>query len=145
MKATWCLEEGESVASYREFHLVVRDVAGFPATIYGIDTEEGFRTMKEAQGWAVSATDLHVELETLAQKYKRVFERAERLREIRYEIGQLLNEAIDLVGQHSQDRARSHWYAHMRVGLGGGPGFTTSIPCSMQDTIDGMVVQEEAT
>jgi len=61
---------------------------------------------------------------------------AERIREIADEIRELLAEAIDLTDYDSgaYSRARSYWYPHILIALGGDHGYLGSSMCSMEDT-----------
>ena len=68
-------------------------------------------------------------------------EAATRIREIAYEIRNLLHEAMDIVGEHgdslTHDRARSYWYPHILMNLGGDHGYlggSMCSMCSMEDT-----------
>ena len=71
-------------------------------------------------------------------------EAATRIREIAYEIRNLLHEAMDIVGEHgdrlTHDRARSYWYPHMLISLGGDLG---DAMCSMEDTAAELEVEPE--
>lgn len=61
---------------------------------------------------------------------------AERIREIADEIRELLAEAIDLTDydEGAYNRARSYWYPHILIALGGDHGYLGSSMCSMEDT-----------
>jgi hypothetical protein len=65
-------------------------------------------------------------------------EAAERIMEIAEEIRELLQEAMDLVREEGSDiareRARSYWYPHILVALGGDHGYMGGSMCSMEDT-----------
>jgi len=65
-------------------------------------------------------------------------EAATRIREIAYEIRNLLHEAMDVVGEHGDsltyNRAQSYWYPHMLMNLGGDHSYLGSSMCSMEDT-----------
>ena len=60
---------------------------------------------------------------------------AERIREIADEIRELLAEAIDLTDYDSgaYSRARSYWYPHILIALGGDHGYLGSSMCSMEN------------
>ena len=66
------------------------------------------------------------------------FEAGERILEITEEIRELLQEAMDLVRSEGTDldreRARSYWYGHIQIALGGEHGYLGSSMCSMTDT-----------
>lgn len=66
------------------------------------------------------------------------FEAGERILEISEEIRDLLQEAMDLVREEGTDfdreRARSYWYGHILIALGGDHGYLGSSMCSMEDT-----------
>jgi hypothetical protein len=61
---------------------------------------------------------------------------AERIREIADEIRELLTEAIDLADYDdgANNRARSDWYPHILIALGGDHGYLGGSMCSMEDT-----------
>ncbi len=65
-------------------------------------------------------------------------EAAERIMEITEEIRELVQEAMDLVRQEGtsldRERARSYWYAHILMNLGGDHGYLGGSMCSMEDT-----------
>jgi hypothetical protein len=63
-------------------------------------------------------------------------EAAERIMEIAEEIRELLQEAIDLAGEDDMvyNRARSYWYPHILIALGGDHGYLGGSMCSMEDT-----------
>lgn len=66
------------------------------------------------------------------------FEAGERILEISEEIRDLLQEAMDLVRVEGtsldRERARSYWYGHIRIALGGEHGYMGRSMCSMEDT-----------
>ncbi len=68
------------------------------------------------------------------------FEAGERILEIRDEIRELLQEAMDLVREKGTDlereQARSYWYGRIMIDLGGDHGFLGSSMCSMEDTAE---------
>lgn len=59
-----------------------------------------------------------------------------RLEEIKVQIKELLEEAIDLVPDHARSRAEAYWYAHIAMALDEDHGYMGGCMCSMQDTID---------
>ena len=65
-------------------------------------------------------------------------EAAERIMEIAEQIRGLVQEAMDLVREEGSDiareRARSYWYPHILVALGGDHGYMGGSMCSMEDT-----------
>jgi len=63
-------------------------------------------------------------------------EAAERIMEIAEEIRGLVGEAIELAREDDgvYNRARSYWYPHILVALGGDHGFMGGSMCSMEDT-----------
>lgn len=76
-------------------------------------------------------------------------EAATRIREIAYEIRNLLHEAMDIVGEHgdrlTHDRARSYWYPHMLISLGGDHGYLGGSMCSMEDTAAELEAESEGS
>lgn len=74
------------------------------------------------------------------------FEAGERILEITDEIRDLLQEAMDLVRENGTDfdreRARSYWYGHIQIALGGDHGYIGSSMCSMTDTADELMEEE---
>lgn len=74
------------------------------------------------------------------------FEAGERILEITDEIRDLLQEAMDLVREHGSDidreRARSYWYGHIQIALGGDHGYMGSSMCSMTDTAEDLMDYE---
>ena len=75
------------------------------------------------------------------------FEAGERILEITEEIRDLLQEAMDLVRSEGTDfdreRARSYWYGHILIALGGDHGYMGRSMCSMTDTAEELVADEE--
>ena len=75
------------------------------------------------------------------------FEAGERILEISEEIRDLLQEAMDLVRSEGTDfdreRARSYWYGHIQIALGGEHGYMGRSMCSMADTAEELMVEEE--
>lgn len=74
---------------------------------------------------------------------------AERLGEIKDEMKQLAQEAIDMVrrlGYDSQiyNRAKGYWYAHIVMALDKEHDFLGGSMCSMQDTIDELTEEAES-
>ena len=75
------------------------------------------------------------------------FEAGERILEITEEIRELLQEAMDLVRSEGTDfdreRARSYWYGHILIALGGDHGYMGRSMCSMTDTAEELMADEE--
>ena len=75
------------------------------------------------------------------------FEAGERILEITDEIRDLLQEAMDLVRAEGTDfdreRARSYWYGHILIALGGDHGYMGRSMCSMADTAEELMEEEE--
>jgi hypothetical protein len=75
------------------------------------------------------------------------FEAGERILEITDEIRDLLQEAMDLVRENGTDldreRARSYWYGHILIALGGEHGYMGRSMCSMTDTANELMGEEE--
>ena len=75
------------------------------------------------------------------------FEAGERILEISEEIRELLQEAMDLVRSEGTDfdreRARSYWYGHILIALGGDHGYMGRSMCSMTDTAEELMADEE--
>lgn len=75
------------------------------------------------------------------------FEAGERILEITEEIRELLQEAMDLVRENGTDldreRARSYWYGHIVIALGGEHGYMGRSMCSMTDTAEELMADEE--
>ena len=75
------------------------------------------------------------------------FEAGERILEISEEIRDLLQEAMDLVRSEGTDfdreRARSYWYGHIQIALGGDHGYMGRSMCSMSDTAEELMADEE--
>jgi len=75
------------------------------------------------------------------------FEAGVRILEITEEIRELLQEAMDLVREEGTDfdreRARSYWYGHILVALGGDHGYMGSSMCSMTDTAEELMGESE--
>lgn len=74
------------------------------------------------------------------------FEAGERILEITEEIRELLQEAMDLVRSEGTDfdreRARSYWYGHIQIALGGDHGYVGGSMCSMTDTAEDLMDYE---
>ena len=74
------------------------------------------------------------------------FEAGERILEITDEIRDLLQEAMDLVRSEGTDfdreRARSYWYGHILIALGGDHGYMGRSMCSMADTAEELMAEE---
>jgi hypothetical protein len=70
-----------------------------------------------------------------------------RMVEIQEEISGLLNEAARLTRRHGVDgevwRADAYWIPHIRMALGGDQGFIGSSMCSMMDTAESFLKEEE--
>lgn len=75
------------------------------------------------------------------------FEAGERILEITEEIRELLQEAMDLVREEGttldRERARSYWYGHILIALGGEHGYMGRSMCSMTDTAEELMAEEE--
>ena len=75
------------------------------------------------------------------------FEAGDRILEITEEIRELLQEAMDLVRSGGTDldreRARSYWYGHILIALGGDHGYMGRSMCSMADTAEELMEEEE--
>lgn len=75
------------------------------------------------------------------------FEAGERILEITEEIRELLQEAMDLVRSEGTDfdreRARSYWYGHIQIALGGEHGYMGRSMCSMEDTANELMEEIE--
>jgi hypothetical protein len=75
------------------------------------------------------------------------FEAGERILEITDEIRELLQEAMDLVREEGTDidreRARSYWYGHILIALGGDHGYMGRSMCSMTDTAEELMAEDE--
>jgi len=74
------------------------------------------------------------------------FEAGERILEISEEIRDLLREAMGLISDNGTDldyqRARSYWYGHIQLALGGDHGYMGRSMCSMADTAREMTEDE---
>jgi hypothetical protein len=74
------------------------------------------------------------------------YEAGERILEITGEIRDLLQEAMDLVRAEGSDldreRARSYWYGHILIALGGDHGYIGGSMCSMTDTAEDLMDYE---
>jgi len=66
-----------------------------------------------------------------------------RFEEIKVQIKELLEEAIELVPDHARARAKAYWYAHMSTSLDEDHGYMGGSMCSMQDTIEEFDEEEE--
>ena len=66
-----------------------------------------------------------------------------RLEEIKVQIKELLEEAIDLVPDHLKASSESYWYSQIVVALDDDHGYLGGSMCSMQDTIE--EIDEEDT
>lgn len=73
-------------------------------------------------------------------------EAGERILDIKDEIIELLQEAMDLVREHGTDsergRARSYWYGHIRTSLDNNHGFLAS-SITMADTAEELMEEVE--
>jgi len=72
-------------------------------------------------------------------------EAADRIREIADEIRELLAEAMDIAGGDDMvyARARSYWYPHILIALGGDHGYLGGSMCSMEDTANELEEEDE--
>ena len=74
------------------------------------------------------------------------FEAGERILEISEEMQGLLREAMDLLREHGTDldyqRARSYWYAHIIISLGGEHGYMARSAGSMISTANDLMEAE---
>ena len=74
------------------------------------------------------------------------FEAGERILNIKDEIIELLQEAMDLVREQGTDtersRARSYWYGHIRTSLDNDHGYLAS-NITMADTAEELMEEEE--
>ena len=70
-------------------------------------------------------------------------ENRERFDEIRCNIRDLLEEALDLVPELNKARASSYWYAQISTSLDADHDFLGGSMCSMQDTLDEWEEEEE--
>ena len=74
------------------------------------------------------------------------FEAGERILEISEEIRDLLQEAMGLISDNGTDfdyhRARSYWYGHILIALGGDHGYMGRSMCSMADTAEELMAEE---
>ena len=68
------------------------------------------------------------------------FKAGKRILEISEEMQELLQEAMGLISDHGTDldtqRARSYWYAHIMIALGGEHGYMARSPASMIGTAE---------
>lgn len=75
------------------------------------------------------------------------FEAGVRILEITEEIRELLQKAMDLVRVEGTDldreRARSYWYGHILIALGGDHGYMGRSMCSMEDTAHELMGESE--
>ena len=75
------------------------------------------------------------------------FEAGERILEISEEMQELLREAMGLLREHGTDldyqRARSYWYAHIMIALGGDHGYMARSAASMIGTAEDLMEEEE--
>ena len=74
------------------------------------------------------------------------FEAGERILEISQEMQDLLQEAMGLLKEHGTEidhlRARSYWYAHIMIALGGDHGYMARSPGSMIGTAEDLMAGE---
>ena len=74
-------------------------------------------------------------------------EAAERIMEITEEIRDLVQEAMDLIRENGSDltreRARSYWYAHIRMSLDEDHGYLARGNCTMEDSARVLMAEEE--
>jgi len=59
-----------------------------------------------------------------------------RFEEIKEQIKELLEEAIDLVPDHARARANAYWYAHISTSLDDDHDYMGGSMCSMQDSLE---------
>ena len=75
------------------------------------------------------------------------FEAGERILEISEEMQELLREAMGLISDHGTDldyqRARSYWYAHIIISLGGEHGYMARSAGSMIGTAEDLMAGED--
>ena len=75
------------------------------------------------------------------------FEAGERILDIKEEIIDLLQEAMDLMREQGSDiereRARSYWYAHIRMSLDEDHGYLARGNCTMEDSARELMADEE--
>jgi hypothetical protein len=75
------------------------------------------------------------------------FEAGERILDIKEEIIDLLQEAMDLMREQGSDiereRARSYWYAHIRMSLDEDHGYLARGNCTMEDSARELMVEME--
>ncbi len=75
------------------------------------------------------------------------FQAGERILEIKEEIIDLVQEAMDLMRYEGTDtereRARSYWYAHIRLALDEDSGFMGRSMCTMEDSARELMADEE--
>jgi len=66
-------------------------------------------------------------------------EAIERLREIKHEIGELIDEAMKLLRDTPEyDRAKGYWFAHIRCALDHEHAFLGGSMFTLQDSIDAL-------
>jgi hypothetical protein len=74
------------------------------------------------------------------------FEAGERILEIKEEIIDLLQAAMDLMREQGTDtereRARGYWYAHIRTALDEDSGYMGRSMCTMEDSARELMVEE---
>lgn len=67
-----------------------------------------------------------------------------RLQEIKEEIKELLGEAEGILSNTDQyDRAKGYWMADIRISLDSDHTYLSRAMCTMQDTIDAFLDEEE--
>jgi len=75
------------------------------------------------------------------------FQAGERILEIKEEIIDLVQEAMDLMRYEGTDtereRARGYWYAHIRTALDEDSGFMGRSMCTMEDSARELMAEEE--
>jgi hypothetical protein len=75
------------------------------------------------------------------------FQAGERILEIKEEIIDLVQEAMDLMRYEGTDtereRARSYWYAHIRTALDEDSGYMGRSMCTMEDSARELMADEE--
>jgi hypothetical protein len=76
------------------------------------------------------------------------FEAGERIMDISEEMQGLLREAMDLIAEHGTEldylRARSYWYAHIIISLGGEHGYMARSASSMIGTANDLMEAKDS-
>ena len=76
-------------------------------------------------------------------KESKMTEDQQRFEEIISEIGDLMEEAINIIPENLVERAKSYWYAHIMCALSNNHEFIGSSLNHMQDTLDDWMEQED--